>query len=98
MELLDLHPDMCLVGPREYACIKLPEDHQILGCNFILLHKFQHDVLQEGVGGWGSHRGWGALWLQLIHYQAIFMHLPFVDLKFRRATMSPAMWSKLSLK
>ena len=28
--------------------MKLPEDGQILGCNFILLHKFQHDVLQEG--------------------------------------------------
>ena len=31
--------------------MKLPEDGQILGCNFILLHKFQHDGLQE----W-SHR------------------------------------------
>ena len=30
--------------------MKLPEDGQILGCNFILLRKFQHDVLQGGRG------------------------------------------------
>ena len=28
--------------------MKLPEDGETLGCNFILLHKFQHDSLQEG--------------------------------------------------
>ena len=28
--------------------MKLPEDGQILGCNCIMLHKFQHDVLQGG--------------------------------------------------
>ena len=28
--------------------MKLPEDDQILGCDFILLDKFQHDVLQGG--------------------------------------------------
>ena len=34
------------------------------------------------------------LQFKLIHNQAVFMHLPFVDLNFRRAAMS----SKLSLK
>ena len=32
------------------------------------------------------------LLLKLIHNQAVFMHFPFVDLKFRRATMPPTMW------
>ena len=40
--------------------MKLPEDGQILVGNFTVLHKFQHDVLQDRVGGWvggwGSHR------------------------------------------
>ena len=36
--------------------MKLPEDDQILGCNFILLHKFQHDILQEGGGGGVSQK------------------------------------------
>ena len=38
------------------------------------------------------------LCLKLIHNQAVSMYLPFVDLKFRRATIPPTMWSKLSLK
>ena len=51
LEFIGLHPYVCRVGSQvqESAYMKLPRDGQIIG--FILVHKSQLDVSQEGGGG-----------------------------------------------